>query len=101
MRLVEVRNKDRAIEVKKQTQQDSMEKQYEQASIIEKFQSVSFFTQYKSNLMQSFEILYCDGGLDLKLLFAEDSKILRRLWNFKFIKQYLLAKRSSRSKTPE
>ena len=79
MRLVEVRNKDRAIEVKKQTQQDSMEKRYERASIIEKFQSVSFFTQYKSNLMQSFEILYCDGGLDLKLLFAEGSKILKTL----------------------
>ena len=77
MRLVEVRNKDRAIEVKKQTQQDSMEKRYERASIIEKFQSVSFFTQYKSNLMQSFEILYCGGGLDLKFVFAEGSKILK------------------------
>ena len=54
-----------------------MEKRYEQASIIEKSQSVSFFVQYKSNLMQSFEILYCDGGLDLKLLFAEGSKILK------------------------
>jgi len=45
-----------------------MEKRYERASIIEKFQSVSFFTQYKSNLMQSFEILYCGGGLDLKFV---------------------------------
>ena len=54
-----------------------MEKRYERASIIEKFQSVSFFTQYKSNLMQSFEILYCGGGLDLKFVFAEGSKILK------------------------
>ena len=54
-----------------------MEKRYERVSIIEKFQSVSFFTQYKSNLMQSFEILYCDGGLDLKFVFAEGSKILK------------------------
>ena len=58
MRLVEVRSKDRAIEVKKQMQQDSMEKRYKRASIIEKFQFISFFTQYKSNLMQSIEILY-------------------------------------------
>jgi len=35
-----------------------MEKRYERVSIIEKFQSISFLTQYKSNLMQSFEILY-------------------------------------------
>ena len=56
-----------------------MEKRYEQASIIEKFQSVSFFAQYKSNLMQSFEILYCGGGLDLKFVFAEGSKILKIL----------------------
>ena len=54
-----------------------MEKQYERASIIEKFQSISFFTQYKLNLMQSFEILYCGGGLDLKFVFAEGSKILK------------------------
>ena len=58
MRLVEVRNKDRAIEVKKQTQQESMEKTIRTSKYYrEKFQSVSFFTQYKSNLMQSFEIL--------------------------------------------
>jgi len=56
-----------------------MKKRYERASIIEKFQSVSFFAQYKSNLMQSFEILYCGGGLDLKFVFAEGSKILKRL----------------------
>ena len=54
-----------------------MEKRYERVSIIEKFQSVSFFVQYKSNLMQSFEILYCGGGLDLKFVFAEGSKILK------------------------
>ena len=54
-----------------------MEKRYEQASIIEKFQSVSFFTQYKLNLMQSFEILYCGGGLNLKFVFTEGSKILK------------------------
>ena len=27
--------------------------------------------------MQSFEILYCGGGLDLKFVFAEGSKILK------------------------
>ena len=54
-----------------------MEKRYERANIIEKSQSISFFTQYKSNLMQSFEILYCGGGLDLKFVFAEGSKILK------------------------
>ena len=75
MRLVEVRNKDRAIEVKKQMQQDSMKKRYERASIIEKFQSVSFFAQYKSNLMQSFKILYCGGGLDLKICYLQ--KVLK------------------------
>ena len=52
-----------------------MEKRYERASIIEKSQSVSFFTQYKLNLMQSFEILYCGGGLNLKFVFTEGSKI--------------------------
>jgi len=54
-----------------------MEKRYERASIIEKSQSVSFFTQYKLNLMQSFEILYCGGGLNLKFVFTEGSKILK------------------------
>jgi len=54
-----------------------MEKRYKRASIIEKFQSVSFFVQYKLNLIQSFEILYCGGGLDLEFVFAEGSKILK------------------------
>ena len=27
--------------------------------------------------MQSFEILYCGGGLDLKFVFAEGAKILK------------------------
>ena len=53
MRLVEVRNKDRA----KTNATDSIKKRYEQASIIEKFQSVFTIIQYKSNLMLSFEIL--------------------------------------------
>ncbi len=68
MRLVEVRNKDRAIEVKKQTQQIVLKTIQTSKYYRDKFQSVSFFTQYKSNLMQSFEILYCGGGLDLKFV---------------------------------
>jgi len=58
MRLREVRNKDRAIEVKKQTQTGQYGKTIRTSKYYRKFQSVSFFTQYKSNLMQSFKILY-------------------------------------------